>query len=875
MKQTNSMLFFLSRGYFFSANCKKEIKATLDNRNPIILLHEVDPNRGGMALEQVKADCPDDWRDGIFSGDRPVIQWHRIRDFKLESLKMIVSSMLLHQRAAHGGTRKRLLDSLQEDRDLARDNSQTLGRSSICSRFSLGSRRSSASQPDRADTKEPPRPDHVLGSELYVPGEVTQQHLRFLVKTTIIVSPENPGALEMLAEMTSRYPDLRLRPPATSYKQATSLRLPQFMNDVVDSLSEASVAPSFNARERQRRGGGDRSDDRKKVFLLYLNRETFVGETGNKLAAQVRAARRSNIPVILVHENDADLGGCTFSTFFQTTPHDLISGGLYARIAVAFQSGQHRKVSYCLLAKELGATRHRLREMLGGPKEETSSPQEKEAKARRSTAASQHSVTLVKIPLGLGCTLDGDFVVTEVSADSQAARAGIQCGDQIVSINGELPMAHGGVAPLLRGIPAGTSLKIELTSGEARQKSAAEAAREAYRRRSQGETPLASAGSPARTTSTISEAGARTEPEAPDCTSTAAPTRAPAAAELEAVVVEESPGAAISFPLTTSAYRRERGFSPKYSPCQVTLLAPAPDASAPWSAIESVVAKNGKRTSAAYEDVQTVRALDSMCEFIIQCAPVVPEQTFRVRMETRADFQTWQDAFGAKLVRSKQAPPGWTAARAAAAEAQAEPGIAAVARAAAAKAAAEAAAPSSSSGANAAEQQPPPQDTSSPLRGGIGSEEAAPDAGHPVRRSSSGNIIFPSPNGNMIRRSKTMNDAQRATPEAGHPIKRSSSGNTIHPSARGDMEIRRSLSCNAASLRAVRRTPSGNVQYEQRLERARASLAARAPAVHHGVFIFRIGVLLHAQSSEKKQDRWVRLRRLRRGHRATRCEYYM
>ena len=39
------------------------------------------------------------------------------------------------------------------------------------------------------------------------------------------------------------------------------------------------------------------------------------------------------------------------------TPQELINGGLYSTIAVAFHPGVHRDVSYCLLAKNLGARR--------------------------------------------------------------------------------------------------------------------------------------------------------------------------------------------------------------------------------------------------------------------------------------------------------------------------------------------------------------------------------------------------------------------------------------------------------------------------------------------------------------------------------------
>ena len=74
---------------------------------------------------------------------------------------------------------------------------------------------------------------------------------------------------------------------------------------------------------------------------------------------QVRTARAAGTRVILAHECDPALGGCEFSSFFQTTPQDLIDDGLYARIAVAFYTGQHRAVSMCLLARELGAVRDR------------------------------------------------------------------------------------------------------------------------------------------------------------------------------------------------------------------------------------------------------------------------------------------------------------------------------------------------------------------------------------------------------------------------------------------------------------------------------------------------------------------------------------
>ena len=151
MKQSQSILIFLSKGYFFSANCKKEIAATLANGNPVMLLHETDPNRGGTSIEQMLADCPDDWREEIFVPRRPIIPWLRIKEFKIVSLKMIVSSMLLHQNKKM----ERKLQALDEDihaipaesaeANLRSSSSRKRAFASVCQRFSANSSRSCSS----------------------------------------------------------------------------------------------------------------------------------------------------------------------------------------------------------------------------------------------------------------------------------------------------------------------------------------------------------------------------------------------------------------------------------------------------------------------------------------------------------------------------------------------------------------------------------------------------------------------------------------------------------------------------------------------------------------------------------------------------------
>ena len=88
---------------------------------------------------------------------------------------------------------------------------------------------------------------------------------------------------------------------------------------------------------------------------VYLNAETWVGTPGQELAEQVRKARAEHAAIVMIHENDAASGGCEFGHFFSTTPRDLIQGGLYKALALAFYPQPFRHTSSCLIARALGA----------------------------------------------------------------------------------------------------------------------------------------------------------------------------------------------------------------------------------------------------------------------------------------------------------------------------------------------------------------------------------------------------------------------------------------------------------------------------------------------------------------------------------------
>lgn len=204
---------------------------------------------------------------------------------------------------------------------------------------------------------------NTLGADLYVSGEVTRQQLGFPTRTTLIISAENSGAGRLAQEVLTKYPDLRAEAPDPSLGRRTPRRPRSELlrwRRAGQRGGELSPRSPRLPRAAPLPPQTSYADKRKRIFLLYLNQNTWLGEAGNELAHQVRAARAAGISVVLVHECDPTLGACEFLSLVQTTPQDLVADGLYARTAVAFHTGQQRAVSLSLFAREIGAVRYRL-----------------------------------------------------------------------------------------------------------------------------------------------------------------------------------------------------------------------------------------------------------------------------------------------------------------------------------------------------------------------------------------------------------------------------------------------------------------------------------------------------------------------------------
>eukprot|EP00908_Phaeocystis_cordata_P022249 Transcript_4673.p1 GENE.Transcript_4673~~Transcript_4673.p1 ORF type:complete len:605 (-),score=160.15 Transcript_4673:314-2128(-) len=319
VERSQSILFFLSKGYFHSGACKTEITAALAAEKPLLLVH--DPVRGGAPLDVLQEDCKEEWRSPIFDRGRPIITWLRVADYQVISLKQIVAQ-LLH------------------------------------------------ASPRYDSAANPPR--------IYMPGEVSRKRMQLRKDVVLAVSPYNPGAHQVAGELAAYLKIsgdgssmLKLRLTAADASELESERSQDL--DLTRQATRRGPAILTFARGRSsfprarpssrqpsartippRFGEGAPAADSTHLFL-YLSVKTFAGQLGAVLAEEVREARACGLKVVLAHETDSARGGVQFETFFRTTPDDLIADQLYGPVATALATGDHRNVSHAHLLRELGA----------------------------------------------------------------------------------------------------------------------------------------------------------------------------------------------------------------------------------------------------------------------------------------------------------------------------------------------------------------------------------------------------------------------------------------------------------------------------------------------------------------------------------------
>lgn len=324
-------LIFLSRGYFSSRNCLREVRACKERKKPILLVHETDDTKGGLTIEEAREECPEELREyvfGVIGGrERPVLAWHRITVFQLCTLKEIARQVLRHTPLY--ATKPML--GVYLDRDVSIEQLRMQRPVAIYT---------SPNNPG-CDVAVKELATFFTESELCVVSEPLQGMLR------LPEEPDEPGILDSI--------DLAVGATGPSRASSHPSEPSEF-----SGASESSTRPAGRRLMRQQKGPEDLSK-RKQIFLLYLNRHTFVGPPGELLASEVAHALQHDVTIVMLHENDRKRQGCEFGHFFKTTPRELVDQGLYKPIALAMYPMPHREVSLTLVALTLGGVKRTAR----------------------------------------------------------------------------------------------------------------------------------------------------------------------------------------------------------------------------------------------------------------------------------------------------------------------------------------------------------------------------------------------------------------------------------------------------------------------------------------------------------------------------------
>ena len=171
IEQSQVTMIFVSKGYFKSNNCLREVRCAVAKKKPLTLVHDTATYlQSYLPLETIKnEECPDDMRP-IFDS-KEVIEWHRLKDFQLVGLKLLAEEMLL-------------------------------GCPNIYKMLLASGRLASS-------------PQHPLYNDIFVPGELTNQKLGFVRSVSLYASPSNPGASKAAEVIVSAIEGLSLsaKPP--------------------------------------------------------------------------------------------------------------------------------------------------------------------------------------------------------------------------------------------------------------------------------------------------------------------------------------------------------------------------------------------------------------------------------------------------------------------------------------------------------------------------------------------------------------------------------------------------------------------------------------------------------------------------------------
>ena len=343
------VLAFISRGYFASKNCLRELQASKCHEKAMILVYEPLHKRGGGQLQELRTECPPHLDSYIFQNGYRALPYERAAAFQEMVLLSILADCLhLNWRAAAEPMAPSATPSLT-DEDMDRN-------SSTCN--------------------EPPSAQSSY--QLYREGSSNAHSWKIMERRELYCSTHNPGAREValliqnvfgreaVAIITERKlgystSEVSLEVSRVGHRNSSVKR--RSVSRTTDSTVQTFCRVNSSVKRRSVSKTTARSVQTSSrvnprqcapTFLLFLNEHTFQKDgEADALADELRAALARDEPILLVQWTPVP-----FDHFFTTTPTDLLVMNLYRNLAVPLSSHSCLQLtSIVSLGKHLGAVR--------------------------------------------------------------------------------------------------------------------------------------------------------------------------------------------------------------------------------------------------------------------------------------------------------------------------------------------------------------------------------------------------------------------------------------------------------------------------------------------------------------------------------------
>lgn len=287
VRETQCVLIFLSKTYFLSPNCLREVREAARLNKPVILVLELNRRQGGETIAVLREECPNDVREYVFGApgaEREIINYHRVQAYQLVMLRQIADS-LLRATSAPPGT----------------------------------SRNMATSPPSGTTPKQLP---------LYIPSERYHFGLFCLPKwqatpgapVRLFTSQGNQRALSFVDQLIAHH-----RAKSGKGKQRSA------HEELITATQDTSLE-AFMARQTQSQA----TTAAETYMLLLLDSSTFSPDADSgktaALVADLHYALDHQMTVLLLH----DTGSVEFDQLIYRTPEDLLQKKLFARIAVPY-----------------------------------------------------------------------------------------------------------------------------------------------------------------------------------------------------------------------------------------------------------------------------------------------------------------------------------------------------------------------------------------------------------------------------------------------------------------------------------------------------------------------------------------------------------